>query len=148
MGAWTKYYADGTKYVGSDEAVRLKKASWRNSRSVDIVQVDLVHSNKRISISGPGEYWQSDTFTVVYPDPSPTVIARRIQRKIVQGDFALQVSPGNNADNCMVAVLTHNDLTPCGLVMFQPEHFGKWLTVEYNVGSNPELNYYFSDRRL
>lgn len=86
MGHWTKFYNNGTKYTGTDTAIARGQASWRKSKNNGIVKVVLEHNDLTLSISGIGEYWQSDEWEAEFPSGKPTMTKRRIMKKVEQYD--------------------------------------------------------------
>jgi len=96
MNGWIKHYADGGKYIGSDEEVYSGRASWRKSPSQGLVAVDLVVNGEVKSLIGIGEYWQSDMFESTFPGDS-RLIKRRIQHRLESGKwFTLEYDHRHN----------------------------------------------------
>jgi hypothetical protein len=67
MNGWVKHYADGSTYHGDDKDVYAGRASWRKSSLSGLIRVDLVVDGEIKSLSGLGEYWQSDEFESTFP---------------------------------------------------------------------------------
>ena len=81
MRAWIKYFADGSKEVGNDIDIELKRASWSRGRLTDMVSAEVLYDNKRLAILIPGKFWQSDDYEVSVFEPHPSLVVRRLQRK-------------------------------------------------------------------
>lgn len=85
MNGWIKHYADGGQYVGDDRDVYAGRASWRKSSFRGLIRVDLVVGDDVRSLSGVGEYWQSDEFEALFP-AGTKMVKRRIQKRIEPGE--------------------------------------------------------------
>jgi len=149
MGKWTKYFIDGTVYEGSDEAIRLQKASWRRSRNEGIIKVELENKPYRISIEGPGEYWQSDTYDIEMLDSdTPKMVRRRIQRRLTESDKFLEVvtAPAQYG----IKVFSVFPEQPTERIIALPGYRTKeevWLTVEVDLNKRL-LRHFFSPRKI
>ena len=143
MGKWTKYFTEGTSYVGEDEAVARGEASCTRSMNVGVVGVDLEHGGVMMSIRGPGEYWQSDTYESGFPFGNTRLVARRIQRRVQVGDQYY----GYNADHKNTIVWFDKRATGCSYRLIGREQIDKWFTLELNV-SEGTISTYFSDNKL
>ena len=147
MGFWIKYFADETKYIATDRDIKLRKSSWRNSRNTEIVKVELGHGNNRIALSGIGEYWQSDTMEVRLGDSSPTVVKRRIQKKIEDDDGCFYIEKGTGE---LVSSIVINPISYAigqGVYLLNQQDKGKWFILELDV-KNKAVTYYFSDVKI
>jgi len=89
MTGWVKNYADGSKYIGEDKDVSSGKASWTRSSFQGIISVDLVVDGLIHTLTGPGEFWQSDGYESVFPGGSK-LVKRRIQ-KLIENDKWLTI---------------------------------------------------------
>lgn len=153
MGKWTKYFIDGAMYEGSDEAISLKQASWRNSRNEGISKVILEHKPYRISIEGLGEYWQSDTYNVfLMENGSSTVTKRRIQRKFNNDDKFMEVIKDRSKYDIKVLTEQPSDFRQ------NDDHYAlfplpdyrvqdTWLTVEVDL-TKRLLRHFFHPRKI
>lgn len=130
MGYWKKYFIDNTHYTGTDYDVSIKQASWRNSRLDGIARVELVHDGYLIAIEGPGDYWQSDTYTSTFMDPNkPKLSHRRIERKIdIATDKFIYVL--EDTDKYMISF---NKSGTGKIYPINPEWHDKWLVLEYEL---------------
>lgn len=85
MNGWVKHFADGTKEIGTDRDVQMKKASWSHGRLTGMTAAEIIHENKKLSIMLPGDYWQSDDYDVSIFTSKPELIVRRLQFQIFEG---------------------------------------------------------------
>lgn len=85
MHGWVKHFVDGTKEVGTDYDVRMKKASWSRGRLTKMVGAEILHGEKRLVIQLPGTYWQSDDYDVSIFSSQPELVTRRLQFQIFEG---------------------------------------------------------------
>jgi len=83
MGFWQKSFVDGSVVIGTDEDVQKGRASWRESRNEGMYSAAVGCNGKVVTIKGTGEYWQSDTFSTDFPNPSSTLLARRVMKKLL-----------------------------------------------------------------
>ena len=130
MNGWTKHFADGTKYVGSDHAVAARAASWRNSRNHGMVATELNYGTYKLEIQGPGTYWQSDGYEAVYPGPNTTLLRRRIEKRIEAGDNYVRI---RTTDTELVAAF-NAPLDGGKFIPLGPKLVNKWLILELNIG--------------
>jgi hypothetical protein len=132
-------------FVGSDENVRQKKASWRASRNDGMIGAWVVHNDAAIKIQGMGEYWQSDTYeSNVGQNIKPQRVARRISKKITAADrwFRYLTHMGPQV------TIAFNDLDHTGgMVEVPKEHVGKWMVLEYDIPSD-SIRHYISNHRV
>jgi hypothetical protein len=122
MNGWIKHFADGSKEVGTDQAVYAKKASWSKGRLADMIGAEVVHGNKRIAILVPGEFWQSDDYDVSFLQSTPSLVKRRLQYKI-QKSLGLKVEW---QDDSVVVLL-------CPGFYATEEQVGQWVTIELDI---------------
>jgi len=132
MNGWTKHYADGSTYVGEDKLVYSGKASWRRSAFDGIVQVSLEHEGTLLSISGPGEYWQSDDFESAFPGGS-TLICRRIQRQIQPGDTFFWVASSGYGQGIQHHIRFFATRGSGVVFPIKRSDVGNWMTLEYSI---------------
>jgi len=126
MYGWVKWFADGSKEVGTDTAVKMKQATWQGGRLSEMVGVELMHGEKHMGIFMPGIFWQSEDYEVAFMDSVPELKVRRIQKKIEPGDkFFIRQS--------------RNELTlrsnGVAMMMLEERDIGKWITIELDVPS-------------
>jgi len=139
MGEWKKYFVDGTIYKATDEAVATQELSWSKSRNEGIVRVDLEHAGTRISIQGPGQYWQADTYEVTYPGHFHQIIKRCIMRKLEPSDFYFhyKVLPEG--------ALIDFDKKATGVAQLVPKGaMDKWIVLEMNLRSK-QISHHYKD---
>lgn len=136
MHGWVKHFADGTKEIGSDRAVRLKRASWSRGRLNDMVGAEIIHGSKRLAILTPGEFWQSDDYDVNIFEPTPSLAIRRLQYKIQRGD------------SLRAEWLEDSLVLRPGIGFFALEKdIGRWMTLELNVRTG-EINYSIQEQKI
>lgn len=132
MNGWTKFYADGTSYIGDDSRVYAGKASWRKSSLHNIVKVTLQHGDTLLSIEGPGTYWQSDEFESKFPGGS-RMVRRRIQRQIEEGDTFFWVASAGWGQGTQHHIRFHA-ANGSGMVFpIRRGDVGKWVVVDYDI---------------
>jgi len=143
MFGWTKFYADGTKYEGSDLHVKAKVASWRNSKSNEMVAACIEHGGFCMRINGLGDYWQSDKYEVDYPRNNAVLLRRRIEKRIDVNDKYFRLL---KKDNLMC--ITFNGQPDGGRHYPVPAKWrNKWLILEYDLKLK-EARYYISDNQI
>lgn len=129
MNGWVKYFADGSKEIGSDRDVKLKRASWSRGRLSGMTGAEIFHQNKKMAILAPGTFWQSDDYQVDVFEPTPSIVTRRLQRQIQKDDHFFMVYQD---DNTLVVTPLVPDRFVEGLLDVK-DQAGQWLTVEYDV---------------
>ena len=141
MNGWTKFYLDGSKYIGEDKDVRFGRASWRHSSNENLVKVELHHEGCILQIEGPGQFWQSDQFESMFPAGS-TMVKRRIQRLITQADkyYVLTDKGVSFLSAALGGIMRHTR-------PILPNDIGKWITLEYDIRSR-SWRHYISKGRL
>jgi hypothetical protein len=89
MNSWVKKFSDGTKEIGSDNAVEARKASWRHGRLDGLVAVDLCMDNRLVTLkASEGEWWQADDY-IAHLSPGTSkgeLVARRAMYKLSEQD--------------------------------------------------------------
>lgn len=144
MGYWLKRFADNTQVRGSDRAVSIGAASWSRSRFDDMIEAELEHHGRILRITGPGQFWQSDTYEAVFPGPQTKLISRRIARLIEPSDTHFRYAVGESLGH---VVFNDQNLTEGGLFQaISAAHRGKWLVLEYNAEQRKIRHYIRSGR--
>lgn len=144
MGRWIKYFANGAREFGTDQDIEKRVASWSRGNLKDIISTELLHSGSLLRISGPGTYWQSDTYEAISTSYKSTLVARRIERQILPTDAFFRVIETNNS----ISVYFNHNLDQSGkFIPVKPEWHCKWLILEYNVRKQ-QVTYYLSDGRV
>jgi hypothetical protein len=151
MGTWIKYFSDGSKYEGSDEAILRHDASWTRSRNTDIIRVELVHFPFSLSIQGVGEYWQSDDFFSVMSSGMSLskMTKRRIQKKIAKSDNFMEVSKTGN-ENIKIrfySVPPNLQTANRTLIPIRGMMWDQWLVLECDLEKNL-VQYHFSREKI
>lgn len=144
---WVKYFYDGTSYVATDKDIATRVSSWRNSRFEGLQRVDIFHDESPIlSLSGIGEFWQSDTMEAPVGGEGFHIVKRRVQKRITSRDIIATIETQGDA----LAVNVHY-LLPASLIRttipLRARDIGKWLTLEYDVVSGNK-RHYLSDVRI
>jgi hypothetical protein len=144
MGFWVKKFIDGIDEMGSNEAIRIGRASWTRGRLHGIKTVYLTHGLITIGISGQGEYHQSDTYESQVGINGSKMIARRVERKIVRTDrhFSIFTLP-----NSLHISFNQPELPNTKIITVKKDMFDKWLIAEINLKSNT-MRYYIRSERL
>lgn len=148
MKGWIKYFADGTSEKGTDRAVRLHEASWRNGRQGHIIRVEAWHDRFLIAINGVGCFWQSDDCEVPLYANHSRVVCRRIQKQIDSNDkFMTLVSNPFKLEACIGNSITNHVSATSDRVRHIPiedSMVGKWVTLEIDV-CNGEMRVCFTE---
>jgi hypothetical protein len=84
MSYWIKLFSDGTQEKGTDTNIARGRASWSRGRLTSMIGVVLKFAGKKVTLSGPGPYWQKDV--AVSSQHQHVRVARRIGKKIHQED--------------------------------------------------------------
>lgn len=146
---WTKHFLDGYSECGDNEAVMNKKASWSRGRLDNMWATCLKQGDQHIHISGLGDYWQSDDYEVCIAEKWPTMVTRRIQKKLTVGDVFVDIkrfSP--NAIEAYVGSIKDLTEEPRGTrLMLSTDDIGKWFTLEMDLTNETE-RYYLADNKL
>ena len=142
QNGWVKIFADGTREVGADHAVKQGMASWTKGRQAGIVAVELWHEGVMIRISGPGQYWQSDEYEV-NGRGEHTLIRRRIQKRIDFVDEFYSVNRGGSVLIASTAIHHASDGDFC-----RGKHVGKWVTLEIDVKRGGHTTHYLAEGKL
>ena len=143
MGYWVKKFADGGSMTGTDRDVSLGIASWSKSDLDGMVGVELEHNGFILSISGAGEYWQSDTYEVLFPDSRSALIKRRIEKKIDASDAWARISKKYRFVSLDVGGWVDSGMEVLAL---PPEWQGRWLVLELDIRTQQAKYYIGSDR--
>lgn len=149
MNGWIKYFAFGRPEYGTDKDVINKSASWSRGRLSEMIAAELWHNDLRVvRIVGPGEYHQSDDFSVSLHYSKPDRIIRRLQFLIQpQHDFVVGYMQSNTIDAYLTnSEVMHSDKQYslfCGL----HSNTGEWLTVEYDIKYD-KIGMYVSKEQL
>lgn len=143
-----KSFADGKVEVGTDEDVSLKKASWSKGRLTGISSVEIHYNEARLIIEGTGEYWQSDDYEVDFGRKTPTIITRRIQKKINTYDAFMCIYSVDKSMYIKVASFA-SDMgnTRNHIARIPDKNIGKWLTLEYNLKKD-QIIYSYQENRI
>jgi hypothetical protein len=145
---WVKNFADGSEYFGLDEHVKMKKASWRNSRNTEIVSVGIKGDGQIGEIYGPGEYWQADAFAVALFSSSPRNYKRFIQKKIDPTDRFIRITSLNHSRwGAQYFAATFSPTFKEGFTPLTGDHVGHWFTVELDL-ANRETRSFFSKGKV
>lgn len=149
MKGWVKHFADGTSERGTDRAIRLKQASWRNGRHTGIVRVESWHDRFVIAIDGTGEFWQSDDCEVPLYSNHSRIICRRIQKQVEPQDRLMMIL--SDSFKLVATVGAQYPMYTMGdqprVVPIDPDMVGKWLTLEMDVRSG-SMRMSFAERRI
>ena len=142
MGQWTKHFADGSSYRGTDKDIDNKKASWRRSRNRGMVSLELEHEGTRLVIHGPGDFWQSDGYESVYPGPHSQMVCRRIERLIDPADSYLTFRHEKQ-----IGYVAFNSKLSDEIIPIQPSWRNQWFILEYDL-KRDVIQYYIKDKRV
>jgi len=147
---WTKYFENGDSYVGSDELIAKRLASWTNSPSENLRVVDMDHDGCLITIHGEGEYWQSDRFRAVYPSDCPVLLGRTIQKRILDTDTVMYIH--RMKDSLLTIYLGDeipDDKDNLEKVHIHPKLIDHWLVLAIDLrGEQPKPHFFFSKERV
>lgn len=160
MGKWTKYYFNGSRYVGTDDEVFLGKASWSRSFNENIIAVELEHNGFILKIEGAGDYWQSDTFQYCMSDGRQKILKRRIQKRVDGKDGAIAFK----RSHCGKTAVFYTNIEAYGnendskkrkemlenlelWLPIQKRWIGKWFVFEYELRTG-QTAHYFSDVKI
>jgi len=152
MRGWIKYFADGAQERGLDRDVRLKKASWRNSRQTDIIKVESHHDKYMICIlASGGEYWQSDNYISSLFSPDTKVTIRRIQRKTEQQENFIILQASAYILSATISInqplVSPIPETKQQVILLTEANKGKWFTIEMDL-QNGEIRSWFADGKI
>ena len=143
MGRWTKYFADGTQYIGTDIAVKNRLASWQYSQLTNMIGVDLEDNEFKLCIQGTGNYWQSDTYHSIFPGPEILLVKRRIEKQINNLDkYFCYYREGK----CQFALFNGN-FSAAKLIAIPSVWHNKWFVLEYNL-RDKQYKYYIKDHKI
>jgi hypothetical protein len=119
-----------------------------------MIRAEVWHDRYQASISGVGDFWQSDDCEVVMYANSSRVVARRVQKRIDPTDswvvidsdpFSLQVQVLSVAQKAKISA------PPPGAkrkeLFLSRAEMGKWLTVELRV-KDGEMKLGFTEDRI
>jgi len=132
VNGWIKRFVDGSWEEGKDKEVLAGRASWSRGRLEGMLRAEVHHGRYFLGICGPGEYWQSDDFSVNLSSGETQLETRRLQRKIVLPDTNMVVQ--RKESELLVFVYTGSPpYMPGEFLCVSPEMLGKWLTLELNL---------------
>lgn len=148
---WIKQFLDGTHEVGTNHDVQNKRASWSQGRLNSMFQAEIEQDNCVILIDGLGSYWQSDDYEVSLGETWPSMVTRRLQRQICQGDIFVDISNENQGKRlfaCVGQVEGLSDKRVAGKrSLLTTKDIGKWLTLEIDLITK-STRYYISEHRI
>lgn len=151
MNGWVKYFLDSTVEIGTDNDVRLKKASWSRGRLSDMTGAKILFNNKGFLLQGIGSYWQSDDLDAKIFDKTSSLAVRRLQKQIDKDDMWIYVTMTDTGKKFTVQNARQDpySLPPANAQTYAvtKDLVGKWLTLEYHIESN-ETRMYFSDTQI
>jgi len=135
MGAWLKFFTDGSRERGADQEIAIGKASWSLGRLDNIKEVRLSNTNRVCSLSVPNTSWhQFDRFSVIVSEgtPKPTKTHQVVQAEIISQHIGLSLicsETGGHYSWTIVEDLKNIDKKYFFCKMLKKHHVGKWLTV-------------------
>jgi len=145
MGAWVKYFQNGSSEIGSDLNIQAEKASWSNGKLKDIYKVQLSEGVRSVILKVcDTEWYQFDRFISFLENTNeikPTRSARVIQAK-VQKSHKDQYVTYSNQSACEW-VIVQDDIEENGILIKQ-EHINQWITVV--LFANGKIDICFSDK--
>jgi glutaredoxin-related protein len=142
MNFWKKLFPDQDIY-GTDEDVKMKRASWRNSRSEGQIGVQLCHG-WNLAIYGSGEYWQSDTLEAVFPESSIRYTARRIMKKVETHDrFWATLKTVHGFDVLFFPCVPENAEQYSEFSAIPPLWIGRWFVLELDLTQKPKRPHFY-----
>lgn len=145
MSGWIKYYVDGTKVVGDDQAVQQKLVSWRKTPLQGMCAAEIRHDNASIVLRGAGPFWQSDGYESLFPGPQTRLVKRRIECVMYPEDKYIGLSFRSNQSSYTAAI---GQLIDDGrLIPIKPEWHNKWFVLEYEI-LNKTVQYYCSEIKI
>ena len=146
---WLKIFLDGSMENGSDYKVKNKLASWSKGRLDNLVNVLLTHDNFAITISGFGNYWQSDDLEVETGNnySSPKYVMRRIQKQINESDNCIYMRKTNNVLALIISkqLVNKDDVVLHSVI--DETMIGKWITLEFDT-IKKDFNLYLSQAKI
>ena len=143
---WIKHFTDGTKQVGTDEAIMAEeisfKAELQNMKSLEL------HMNGQIKVlEGEGEFWQFDNYQMLIGRPAPILFSRSIQRKVGEDDNWLAIMTPKSGKT----IWSFSKERPASIpgvtksVTELPPHLkGKWTTITVGKDNSFSLTYRIS----
>jgi hypothetical protein len=128
MNGWVKHFADGSKEEGFDHLVKARKASWSKGRLTDIVKVTMVHGYMEMSLTGTGEFWQSDTFEARVLVNEGQIVERTLYKRLHSQDRFIMWKRGIQTE-MPLEINIQPDLNTLGMSFRGTFHdeIGKWL---------------------
>jgi hypothetical protein len=138
MGYWIKHFKDGSTEKGTDIAIKSKIASWSKGKLNDMSGVELSHAQYKIEIHGDGEFHQSDVFEVVYPNFVPTLLKRRLFRKITSEDSFVKIQKTSNS---LCVKFNEKKINNGKYTTIHKPWIGKWMVVEIDISTGNIRNY-------
>jgi len=142
MNGWIKTPIVGDKIVGADHLVYSGKVSWR-ATTTQLRSASLSHNELMVKINGYGEYWQADDFELSLNQKKPTLLRRRISKRIESDDIGIVIEEG--AGHLYLSITKSRGLNVNKFL--SPENCGCWLNVEI-VPREQKLHYYITKDRI
>jgi len=143
MNCWFKMFEDHTMIQGSDEEVRNKMVSWCRGPLDKMNGAAVMHGDAYITILGKGEYFQSDTIEVVFPDNQENVIKRRVEKQINSDDkmYSIGYVPEK------FFIVRFGEVESNQIFNINSEDIGKWLILEIDTRTL-KMKHYLSDNKV
>lgn len=145
MGYWLKLFKGGETIRGTDNDVSARVVSWSKSKSDDMMGAVISHNDLCAFISGPGEYWQSDTIETIFPSNKSYIIKRRIEKLIASTDKTYSVLCTHNYLAIQFGAMCSSQVDE--VVSINDQDTGKWLVAEFDVRTY-KFKYYISDCKV
>jgi len=142
MNGWTKYYADGRTYIGTDQDVQAGTASWRKSPQRGMIAASMQHGNCCVRINGMGTFWQSDGYESSYPGTTK-LIKRSIMKQIAPGDKFYRMA----RSDYRLEITFNGELANGKFIKVPQSYQGKWLVAEIDLLIN-KVKIFISDIRV
>lgn len=146
---WTKHFLDDTTECGTNQDVARKLASWSKGRLYGMWGACIKEGKQHLHINGLGDFWQSDDYEVQLAEKWPSMVVRRLQKKLSTGDIFVDIKRfGEYGLEAYVGKAEDLKNPPRGeRNMLADKDIGKWLTLEMDLVNYTE-RYYLSENRL
>lgn len=136
MGAWVKFFEDGSHELGTDDQVNSGEASWSKGRLDSIKEVHLTNKVVLASLNVPDTIWhQFDRFSFSFDTNTSSRLLRVVQAEIKEHHkdmFLLKEWAGKYL--FWVSVENKNGIES---IKITKDDIGKWITLVLPEDGHP-----------
>ena len=147
MGAWIKFFADGSKETGTDAAIQDGSASWSRGKLDDIKSVSISDGLNFCTMEVPDTEWhQFDRMmaSIAYGVNRPRRVWRAVQALVKPEHVGLSLyckMNGAYASYVLIRESVADENRDDFVERITDARVGKWLTAVVSAGKRPYMGF-------